>query len=118
MGASRCWAGSIGRSFPCPGEQGPGLWFDLPGVHQPTRRNSYRGREISTAPASPACAGPESGSLASSASIAAICVGITTPIGEYGGDSPGLVAGDDGQPDLSSGGHVELTGGGQRDYLV
>jgi len=40
------------------------------------------------------------------------------PIGQYGGDSPGLVAGDDGQPDLPSGGHVELTGGGQRDYLV
>jgi hypothetical protein len=45
-------------------------------------------------------------------------VRITTPIGEYGGDSPGLIAGDDGQPDLPSGGHVELPGGGQRDYLV
>jgi len=45
-------------------------------------------------------------------------VRITTPIGEYGGDSPGLIAGDDGQLDLPSGGHVELSGGGQRDYLV
>ena len=26
--------------------------------------------------------------------------------------------GDDGQPDLPSGGHAELPGGGQRDYLV
>jgi hypothetical protein len=25
---------------------------------------------------------------------------------------------DDGQPDLPSGGHVDLPGGGQRDYLV
>jgi hypothetical protein len=25
---------------------------------------------------------------------------------------------DDGQPDLPSGGHAELPGGGQRDYLV
>jgi hypothetical protein len=25
---------------------------------------------------------------------------------------------DDGQPDLPSGGHTELPGGGQRDYLV
>jgi hypothetical protein len=27
-------------------------------------------------------------------------------------------AGDDGQPDLPNGGHAELPGGGQRDYLV
>jgi hypothetical protein len=26
--------------------------------------------------------------------------------------------GDDGQPDLPSGGHAELPGGGQRDYLA
>jgi hypothetical protein len=28
------------------------------------------------------------------------------------------VAYNDGQPDLPSGGHAELPGGGQRDYLV
>jgi hypothetical protein len=31
---------------------------------------------------------------------------------------PGESPGDDGQPDLPSGGHAELPGGGQRDYLV
>jgi hypothetical protein len=29
-----------------------------------------------------------------------------------------LCLGDDGQPDLPSGGHAELPDGGQRDYLV
>jgi hypothetical protein len=113
MGASGCRAGSLGRSFPCPGKQGLGFGL-ICRVHQPTRRNSYGAREAWTAPASPTCAGPESGRLASSASIAAICVLITTPIGDYGGD----IAGDDGQPDLPSGGHVELPGGGQRDYSM
>jgi hypothetical protein len=29
-----------------------------------------------------------------------------------------IATGDDGQPDLPSGGHAELPGGGQLDYLV
>ena len=35
-----------------------------------------------------------------------------------GGMLAALWPGDDGQPDLPSGGHAELPGGGQRDYLV
>lgn len=114
MGASGCWAGSLGRSFPCPGEQGLGFGLICRGASAHPPQLLLRAGDL----AGTGLAGPESGSLASSASITAICERITTPIGQYGGDSPGLVAGDDGQPDLPSGGHVELTGGGQRDYLV
>lgn len=92
MGASGRWAGSPWPLVPVPWRTGPGHRFDLPGMHQPAGRNPYGGREISTLPASPACAGPVSGRLASSASIAATRARITTPIGEYGGDSPRLIA--------------------------
>jgi hypothetical protein len=40
------------------------------------------------------------------------------PTGPGGGQVVITVARDDGQPDLPSGGHVELPGGGQRDYLM
>lgn len=75
---------------PVPWRTGPGLRFDLPGFAPAHPRNSYGGREVWTAPASPACAGPESGRLASSASITAVCVRIATPIVDYGRDSPVL----------------------------